>query len=150
MSQPSQARAIEFAKEDAVDAIEYARQQVNPRWAVVAIADGLDRDGWPQTKFHHHWWQLQDQDWPSELQDAYIDAFLLEMTEANFAVIELLHSQGMKKWTSIGVVDLDWWEPEFPFEPGKWVRQDYGSTQGWKRKSALWKMRRRLRRDSSG
>jgi hypothetical protein len=147
MRQPSQADAIEFAKEDAADAIEHVRNQVNPRWAVVSIADGRNRDGWPQTKFHDRWWQLHDRDWPDELQTAYIDAFALAMTQANFAVIELLHESKGRKWTSVGVVDLDWWEPEFPFEPGKWVRQEYGSTKGWKRKSAIWKLRRRLRRE---
>jgi hypothetical protein len=147
MRQPSQADVSEFAEEDAADAIEHARNQANPRWAVVSIADGRDRDGWPETKFHHRWWQLQDQGWPSELQDAYIDAFVHEMTQANFAVIELLHERERRKWTSIGVVDLDRWEPEFPFELGTWVRQEYGSTKGWKRKSAIWKLRRRGRRE---
>lgn len=146
MRQPSRAEAVELAKEDAADAIEHVRNQVSQGWAVISVSDGADRDGWPQTDFHRRWWEFHDRQWPDELQDAYVDAFALAMTEANFAVVELLHERGRKKWTSVGVVDLEWWEPEFPFEPGKWVRQEYGSTKGWKRKSAIWKMRRRLRR----
>lgn len=144
---PSPADAIEFAKQDAASAIEYARGQGNPRWAVVSLSDGGDRDGWPQTEFHRRWWRLHDQEWPDEVQDAYIDAFAHELTEANFAVIELLHADRRRKWTSVGVVDLELWEPEFPYERGKWVRQEYGSTKGWKRKSAIWKLRRRLGRE---
>jgi hypothetical protein len=147
MRQPSQKDAVAFAQKDAADAIEYARNQVNPKWAVVSLSDGADRNGWPQTEFHRRWWQLHDQEGSSELQDAYIDAFALAMSEANFAVVELLHESKRRKWTSVGVVDLEWWEPEFPFERGNWVRQEYGSTKGWRRKSALWKLRRRLRRD---
>jgi len=146
MGPPSQAAAVEYAKQDAEDAIEYARNQVNPRWAVVSLSDGHDRKGWPQTEFHRRWWRLHDERWPEELQDAYVDAFARAMTEAGFAVVELLHEQRGKKWTSVGVVDLQWWEPEFPFEPGAWVRQEYGSTKGWRRKSAVWKLRRRLGR----
>jgi hypothetical protein len=145
MRQPSRADVAAFAAEDAADATEYARNQVNPRWAVVSLSDGRDRDGWPQTDFHRRWWQSHDQDWPEELQDAYIDAFALELTDANFALIELLHESKGREWTSVGVVDLEWWEPEFPFERGKWVRQAYGSTKGWRRKSALRKLRRRRR-----
>lgn len=127
-----------LAKEDALDAIEYARQPARQQWPVTSLTDPTDRDGWPQTVLHRRYWQQQDESWPEALREAYRSALMLELTEANFALVEQRSTEPGREWKNLAVVDLERWEPTFPFTPGQWVQQDYGSSAGWRRRT-LWR-----------
>jgi hypothetical protein len=66
---------------------------------------------------------------------------------ARVAVVELHFDAAGGQWSNIGVVDLERWEPTFPFDPAKsgWVKQDARSRVGWRRRSALRKLFSRKR-----
>jgi hypothetical protein len=74
---------------------------------------------------------------------AYDQAFTRELLGAKVAVVELaFDAAGGKKWSNVGVVDLEQWEPTFPFDPQStgWIQQDPRSRVGWRRRSVLRKM----------
>jgi hypothetical protein len=135
MAIPSQAEAIELAREDAADAIEHARGPSAQQWPVTSLTDPTERGGWPQTKLHRRWWQQRDEDWPEPLRESYRAALMEAMTAASFALVEQRNDGAGAGWTALGAVDLEGWEPTFPFTPGNWVQQSYGSKQGWRRRS---------------
>ncbi len=126
-----------MAREDAREAIEIARSQGDVR-PVVTIADGADHTA--QTAgFHKRWWRQLDEGWPASLRAAYNETFTGELTAARVAVVELHFDAAAGRWSNVGVVDLERWEPTFPYDPatGGWVRQDARSRVGWRRRSAL-------------
>ncbi len=105
---------------------------------IVTIADGAEHDA--QTAgFHKRWWRQLDEQWPTSVRSAYNDTFTGELTAARVAVVELHFDAAAGQWSNIGVVDLERWEPTFPYDPvtGGWVRQDARSRVGWRRRSAL-------------
>jgi hypothetical protein len=108
---------------------------------IVTIADGAEH-GVQTTGFHKRWWRQFDEEWPSEVREAYNEAFTRELLAAKVAVVELQFDAAGGKWTNIGVVDLQQWEPTFPFDPEStgWVQQDPRSRVGWRRRSALRKL----------
>ena len=61
---------------------------------------------------------------------------------ARVAVVEFQFEAAAGKWTNVGVVDLEQWEPTFPFDPASsgWIRQDPRSRVGWRRRSVLRKL----------
>ena len=132
MALPSQSEVVELAKEDALDAVEYARRPAAQQWPVTTLTDPTDRDGWPRTKLHQRWWRQREDEWPESLREAYRAALMEAMTAAGFALVEQ-QNEGAG-WTALGAVDLERWEPDFEFTPGRWVRQDYGSRKGWRRR----------------
>lgn len=113
---------------------------------VVTIADGAERNA-QTTGFHRRWWQQLDDDWPEALREAYNEAFTRELMAAHVAVVELYFEAAAGQWSNVGVVDLEQWEPTFPFDPSKtgWVKQDARSRVGWRRRSALRKLLSRKR-----
>jgi len=143
MALPSDSAVTGYAREDAADAIEYARRPAAQQWPVASLTDPTDRHGWPQTKLHRRWWQRHDEEWPEALCEVYREALMAEMTAANFALVEQRHEGA--GWTALGAVDLERWEPTFPFTPGRWVEQSYGSRQGWRRRT-FWRRRRAKRK----
>lgn len=145
MAPPSESTVIDWAREDAQDAIEHARRPAAERWPVTSLTDPTDRHGWPQTKLNRRWWQQEDESWPDSLREAYRSALMQEMTAANFALVEQ-RNEG-EGWTALGAVDLERWEPTFPFKPGRWVKGSYGSDKGWRRRT-FWR-RWRSRREPS-
>jgi hypothetical protein len=136
MALPSESEVVDLASEDAREAIEYARRLAAQQWPVTTLTDPTDRDGWPQTELHRRWWQQRQDDWPEALREAYRAALMEQMTAAGLALVEQ-HNEGAG-WTALGVVDLERWEPTFPFTPGRWVQQSYGSRKGWRRRT-LWR-----------
>lgn len=144
MTLPSEPEVVAFAGEDAADAVEYARGQAAQQWPVTSLMDPTDRDGWPQTKLHRRWWREQGEEWPQPLLEAYRGELMRRMTAANFALVEQRNEGGGAGWTAIGAVDLERWEATFPFTPGRWVQQSYGSRKGWRRRSPWrrWRSRR--------
>ncbi|HEX4732417.1 MAG TPA: hypothetical protein VH299_14190 [Solirubrobacterales bacterium] len=149
MARPSAVEATEMGREDSGEAIELARVRGAP-YPVATIADGAERDA-QSTGFHKRWWRQQDEDWPEALREAYNEAFTRELMAARVAVVELqFDAAGGKKWTNVGVVDLQQWEPTFPFDPAStgWIRQDPRSRVGWRRRSFLRKLRDRKRAGS--
>ena len=143
MALPSEAEAAEMGREDSAEAIEAARLH-GGTYPVVTIADGAEH-GAQTTGFHRRWWRRQDEGWPDGLQEAYDDAFTRELIAAKVAVVELQFDAAGGKWTNVGVVDLEQWEPIFPFDPQStgWIRQDPRSRVGWRRRSMLRKLFRR-------
>lgn len=124
--------------DDSTEAIELARSE-GLAYPVVTIADGSDHRA-QTTGFHKRWWRQLDEDWPEDLREAYNQAFTQELTAAQVAVVEFrFDAAGGRQWSNIGVVDLQRWEPTFPFDPttGGWVQQDPRSRVGWRRRSAL-------------
>lgn len=140
MAHPSQAEAVRLARDDAKEAIEIARSGAQP-YPVVTIADGAEHKA-QTTGFHKRWWRQLDEDWPDALREAYNEAFTRELIAARVAVVELFFDAAAGQWSSIGVVDLEQWEPTFPFDPTSsgWVKQDVRSRVGWRRRSALRKL----------
>ena len=110
-------------------------------YPIVTIADGADHRE-QTTGFHKRWWRQFDEDWPEGVREAYNVAFTRELAAAKVAVVELQFDGAEGKWTNVGVVDLEQWEPTFPFDPQStgWVRQDPRSRVGWRRRSMLRKM----------
>jgi hypothetical protein len=141
VAHPSAGEAAQQGRDDSKEAIDLARSggQVYP---VVTIADGADHHA-QTTAFHKRWWRQQDETWPADVSEAYNDAFTRELHSAKVAVVELtFDAAGGKKWSNVGVVDLEQWEPTFPFDPEStgWVRQDPRSRVGWRRRSVLRKL----------
>jgi hypothetical protein len=129
-----------MARDDSKEAIELARRR-GQAFPVMTIADGAEHDA-QTTGFHKRWWHQLDEDWPEALREAYNKAFTHELTAARVAVVELHFDAAAGQWSNIGVVDLEQWEPTFPFDPAKsdWVKQDARSRVGWRRRSALRKL----------
>jgi hypothetical protein len=140
MAHPSEVEAAEMGREDSIEAIEIARSR-DRTFAVATIADGAEHDA-QTTGFHKRWWRQLDEDWPESLRDTYNEAFTQELMAARVAVIELQFDAAHGNWTNIGVVDLEQWEPTFPFDPKNsgWVKQDIRSRVGWRRRSMLRKL----------
>ena len=138
MAIPAEADLERFAAEDAADAVEYARGPARQQWPVTSLVDPTERKGWPQTRVHDRWWQRSDENWPDSLWEGYRSALMRELTEANFALVEQRSVGPGQGWTNLAVVDLERWEPTFPFTPGQLVQQDYGSSAGWRRRT-LWR-----------
>ena len=148
MAHPSAAEAAEMGREDSGEAIEAARLR-GGSFAVVTIADGAERDA-QSSGFHRRWWRQHEEDWPEDVKEAYNEAFTRELMAARVAVVELQFDAAAGKWTNVGVVDLEQWEPTFPFDPASsgWIRQDPRSRVGWRRRSFLRKLRDRKRAGS--
>jgi hypothetical protein len=140
MAHPSDAEAAQMARDDSKEAIKIARSRGHAS-AVMTIADGAEH-GAQTTGFHKRWWRQLDEDWPESLRDTYNEAFTRELMAAKVAVVELHFDAASGQWSNIGVVDLEQWEPTFPFDPEKtgWVKQDARSRVGWRRRSALRKL----------
>lgn len=137
---PSEGEAAQMGRDDSREAIAIARSR-DHALPVVTIADGGER-GAQTTAFHERWWRQQDEDWPEALRDAYNEAFTRELMAAKVAVVELRFDAASGSWSNVGVVDLERWEPTFPFDPQKsgWVKQDARSRVGWRRRSVLRKL----------
>jgi hypothetical protein len=147
VAHPSAAEAGQLGREDSKEAIDLARSG-GQMYPVVTIADGADHHA-QTTAFHKRWWRQHDEKWPTEVVDAYNEAFTRELLTAKVAVVELaFDAAGGKKWSNVGVVDLEQWEPTFPFDPGStgWIQQDPRSRVGWRRRSMLRKMFSRKKR----
>lgn len=140
MAHPSVAEAAQLGRDDSQEAIDLARAGAQ-MYPVVTIADGADHHA-QTTAFHKRWWRRQDERWPAAVNDAYDEAFTQELAGAKVAVVELVFDAADGKWSNVGVVDLEQWEPTFPFDPEStgWVRQDPRSRVGWRRRSALRKL----------
>jgi hypothetical protein len=138
VAHPSADEAARLGREDSKEAIDLARSG-GQMYPVVTIADGADHHA-QTTAFHKRWWRQQDERWPADVSDAYNEAFTRELLDAKVAVVELaFDAAGGKKWSNVGVVDLNVWEPTFPFDPTStgWIQQDPRSRVGWRRRSAL-------------
>jgi hypothetical protein len=146
VAHPTAAEAARWGREDSVEAIGIARSGVHP-YPVVTIADGAEHDA-QTTAFHKRWWRRHDEGWPADVGEAYDEAFTRELLAARVAVVELSFDAAAGKWSNVGVVDLEQWEPTFPFDPEStgWIRQDPRSRVGWRRRSALRKLFTRQRR----
>jgi hypothetical protein len=140
VAHPSEREAAQMGRDDAPEAIEMARGG-SAMYPIVTIADGDDHRE-QTTGFHKRWWRQFDEKWPEPVREAYNDAFTRELAAAKVAVVELQFDGANGKWTNVGVVDLEQWEPTFPFDPEStgWVKQDPRSRVGWKRRSMLRKM----------
>jgi hypothetical protein len=140
MAHPSEAEAAAMGREDSAEAIEIARRP-GGTYAVETIADGSEHHA-QTTGFHKRWWRQHDEHWPEPIREAYNEAFTRELIAAQVAVVELQFDGATGKWTNVGVVDLQQWEPTFPFDPAStgWVQQDPRSRVGWRRRSFLRKM----------
>jgi hypothetical protein len=140
VAHPSEPEATKLGREDAPEAIEMARAG-SPMYPIVTIADGDDHRE-QTTGFHKRWWRQFDEKWPPGVREAYNDAFTRELAAAKVAVVELQFDGAKGKWTNVGVVDLEQWEPTFPFDPEStgWVQQDPRSRVGWRRRTMLRKM----------
>jgi hypothetical protein len=145
VAHPSEDEAARLARADAEEAIGIARAEglAHP---IVPIADGADHHG-QATGFHRQWWRQHDEGWPTAVRAVYDDTFTRELLAARVAVVELQFDTAKGKWTNVGVVDLEQWEPTFPFDPQStgWIRQDPRSRVGWRRRSALRKLFSRKR-----
>ncbi|MBS1675856.1 MAG: hypothetical protein JST08_00580 [Actinobacteria bacterium] len=148
MAHPSAQEAAQLGREDSREAIELARSG-GQMYPVVTIADGADHHA-QTTAFHKRWWRQQDEEWPATVSEAYNEAFTRELLAARVAVVELVFDAAGGKWSNVGVVDLEHWEPTFPFDPGSsgWVRQDPRSRVGWRRRSALRNFLRRKKKSA--
>jgi hypothetical protein len=137
VAHPSAAEAAELGRDDSKEAIDLARSG-GAMYPVVTIADGADHHA-QTTAFHKRWWRSQDEHWPAAVREAYDDAFTREVLDAKVAVVELVFDAAEGKWSNVGVVDLQQWEPTFPFDPTStgWIQQDPRSKVGWRRRSAL-------------
>jgi hypothetical protein len=139
-----------MGRDDSTEAIGLARSGAQA-YPLVTIADGSEH-GAETTGFHKRWWRQFDEDWSEDVREAYNRAFTDELTAARVAVVELAFDAATGKWSNIAVVDLNRWEPTFPFDPatGGWVKQDPRSRVGWRRRSALRKLFSRKKDDSKG
>lgn len=152
MAHPSESEVAGWAGEDATEAIAVARRR-DRAFPVATIADGADR-GAQATGFHQRWWRQLDEDWPDRLSETYNEAFTQELMAAKVAVVELHFDTANGNWINIGVVDLEQWEPMFPFDPASssWVQQDPRSQVGWRRRTLFRKLlgRKKTAEASSG
>jgi hypothetical protein len=139
-----------MGRDDSHEAIERARSE-GRTFAVVTIADGAEHDA-QTTGFHKRWWRQLDEDWPDPVREAYNEAFTRELMAAHVAVVELFFDAASGRWSNIGVVDLQQWEPTFPFDPAKsgWVKQDARSRVGWRRRTVLRKLFSRKKGEGKG
>jgi hypothetical protein len=138
VAHPSAREAAQLGRDDSKEAIDLARSG-GQRYPVVTIADGADHHA-QTTAFHKRWWRSQDEKWPASVREAYDQAFTRELLDAKVAVVELVFdAAGGKKWSNVGVVNLEIWEPTFPFDPEStgWIQQDPRSRVGWRRRSML-------------
>lgn len=137
MAFPTETEVAGLARDDAAEAIEIARSQGRV-YSVATIADGAEHNALT-TGFHKRWWRQLDEDWPEALRETYNEAFTREVMGAKVAVVELYFDTASGRWSNIGVVDLEQWEPTFEFDPAKsgWVKQDARSRVGWRRRSRL-------------
>ncbi|HEX8751944.1 MAG TPA: hypothetical protein VF731_00885, partial [Solirubrobacterales bacterium] len=140
MAHPSEVEAARMGRDDSHEAIELARSG-GQAYPVVTIADGAEHRA-QTTGFHKRCWRQQDEDWPEPLREAYNDAFTRELMAARVAVVELHFDSAGGQWSNIGVVDLEQWQPTFPYDPEKtgWVKQDARSRVGWRRRSSFRKL----------
>ena len=147
MAHPSEREAADLGRDDAPEAIEAARAG-GPMHPVVTIADGADHHA-QTTAFHKRWWRSQDEKWPASVREAYDQAFTRELLGAKVAVVELVFDAASGKWSNVGVVDLEQWEPTFPFDPAStgWIQQDPRSRVGWRRRSMLRNLFKRKKKD---
>jgi hypothetical protein len=148
VAHPSADEAARLGRDDAKEAIDLARSG-GQMYPVVTIADGADHHA-QTTAFHKRWWRSQDEKWPTGVREAYDHAFTREVLDAKVAVVELaFDAAGGRKWSNVGVVDLETWEPTFPFDPQStgWIQQDPRSRVGWRRRSMLRKMFSRKKKD---
>jgi hypothetical protein len=137
VAHPSTAEATRFAKDDAKEAIGIVRSGAFA-YPIVTIADGAEHNA-QTTGFHKRWWRQHDEHWPAQVCDAYNDEFTREVLAAKIAVVELSFDAAAGKWSNVGLIDLQLWEPTFPFDPEStaWIKQDPRSRVGWRRRSAL-------------
>jgi hypothetical protein len=140
VAHPSEREAAQLGREDSREAIDLARSG-GPMHPIVTIADGEDHKE-QTTGFHKHWWRQFDEQWPAPIRESYNDAFTRELLAAKVAVVELQFDAAHGNWTNVGVVDLEQWEPTFPFDPERtgWIQMDPRSRVGWRRRSMLRKM----------
>jgi hypothetical protein len=141
VAHPSEREAAQLGRDDSKEAIDLARAG-GPMHPIVTIADGAEHDA-QTTGFHKRWWRQFDEEWPEHIRETYNDAFTRELLASKVAVVELqFDAAGGKQWTNVGVVDLQQWEPTFPFDPEStgWIRQDPRSRVGWRRRTMLRKM----------
>lgn len=140
MTPPGESEVLAYAREDASEAVELSRRREHD-YPVTTVADGADRHA-QTTGFHRRWWLMLDEGWPEGLRETYNDAFTRAALDARIAVVELHFDAPGGDFTNIGVVDLDRWEPTFPFDPTStgWVKQDARSRVGWRRRSILRKL----------
>jgi hypothetical protein len=143
VAHPSTDEAARLGREDAPEAVGLARAG-SPMYPVVTIADGADHKE-HTTGFHKRWWRQFDEGWPESVRESYNDAFTRALAAEKVAVVELQFDGAEGKWTNVGVVDLEQWEPTFPFDPEStgWIQQDPRSRVGWRRRSALRKLFKR-------
>jgi hypothetical protein len=137
MAHPTPVEAERFARDDAKEAIGIVRSGAYA-YPIVTIADGDDHKE-QTTGFHKHWWRQHDEHWPADVCAVYNDTFTRELLAAKVAVVELQFDGASGKWTNVGIVDLELWEPTFPFDPEStgWIQQDPRSRVGWRRRSAF-------------
>jgi hypothetical protein len=137
VAHPSAAEAAELGKDDAKEAIGIVRSGAFA-YPIVTLADGAEHHA-QTTGFHKRWWRQHDEHWPAAISEAYNEAFTREMLAAKIAVVELQFDGAAGRWSNVGAVDLNLWEPTFPFDPENtgWIRQDPRSRVGWRRRSAL-------------
>jgi hypothetical protein len=148
MAHPSAKEAAQLGRDDAREAIDLARSG-GQMYPIVTIADGAEHHA-QTTAFHKRWWRSQDEKWPTSVREAYDQAFTRELLDQKVAVVELaFDAAGGRKWSNVGVVDLQAWEPTFPFDPQStgWIQQDPRSRVGWKRRSMLRNMFKRKKKD---
>jgi hypothetical protein len=148
VAHPSAKEAAQLGRDDSKEAIDLARTG-GQMYPVVTIADGADHHA-QTTAFHKRWWRQHDEAWPAEISDAYNEAFTRELLDSRVAVVELaFDAAGGRKWSNVGVVDLEVWEPTFPFDPAStgWIQQDPRSRVGWRRRSVLRKLFSRKKKD---
>jgi hypothetical protein len=147
VAHPSAAEAAAYGRDDSKEAIDLARSG-GQMYPVVTIADGADHHA-QTTAFHKRWWRSQDEHWPAGVREAYDQAFTRELLGAKVAVVELVFDAASGKWSNVGVVDLEQWEPTFPFDPEStgWIQQDPRSRVGWRRRSMLRNLFKKKKKD---
>jgi hypothetical protein len=147
VAHPSAQEAAQLGRDDSQEAIDLARSG-GQMYPVVTIADGADHHA-QTTDFHKRWWRRQDEGWPADVNEAYDAAFTRELAAAKVAVVELVFDAASGKWSNVGVVDLEQWEPTFPFDPEStgWIQQDPRSRVGWRRRSMLRNLFKRKKKD---
>jgi hypothetical protein len=150
VAHPSAVEVARLGKDDAKEAIGIVRSGAFA-YPIVTIADGAEHNA-QTTGFHKRWWRQHDEGWPTAVSEAYNDAFTRELLAAKIAVVELHFDGAGGKWTNIGAVDLEVWEPTFPFDPEStgWIQQDPRSRVGWRRRSALRNLFKRKKKPEKG
>ena len=149
MAHPTAVEATRMARDDAKEAVGILRSGAYA-YPIVTIADGADHNA-QTTGFHKHWWRQHDEGWPAEVTEAYNETFTRDLLATKVAVVELQFDGHSGKWTNVGLVDLEVWEPTFPFDPEStgWIQQDPRSRVGWRRRSAIRKLFSRKKKDEA-